>query len=178
MDVNYTFSKATGQAESFNSQSGDDPALTELKQGYLNYDQRHVAKFHAIAYLPGDWQFGGGITYSSGLPWSMINRFRSSDNVDYPQIRRLYGYLEPNSGLFLEENRNLHRNKAVYQVDVRTEKRFVTGQVSAGAFFEIFNLLNTDDLRIYDIDNSFDTLQANEERDFGRRFQFGVHMDF
>ncbi len=178
MDVNYTFSKATGQAESFNSQSGDDPALTELKKGYLNYDQRHVAKFHAIAYLPGDWQFGGGITYSSGLPWSMINRFRSSDNVDYPQIRRLYGYLEPNSGLFLEENRNLHRNKAVYQVDVRTEKRFVIGQVSAGAFFEIFNLLNTDDLRIYDIDNSFDTLQANEERDFGRRFQFGVHMDF
>jgi hypothetical protein len=178
MDVNYTFSQATGQAESFNSQSGDDPALTELKQGYLDYDQRHVAKFHAIAYLPADWQFGGGITWASGLPWSMINRFRASDNVDFPQTRRLYGYIEPNSGHFLEENRNIHRNPAVYQVDVRTEKRFVIGQITAGAFFEIYNLLNNDNLRVYDIDTSFKYLQSNEERDFGRRFQFGVHMDF
>jgi len=178
MDVNYTFSKATGQAESFDSQSGDDPALTELKQGFLDYDQRHVAKFHAIAYLPGDWQLGGGITWASGLPWSMINRFGSTDNVDFPQTRRLYGYREPNSGHFLEEERNIHRNKAVYQVDVRTEKRFVIGQITAGAFFEIFNLLNNDNLRVYDIDTGFKTLQATEERDFGRRFQFGVHMDF
>jgi hypothetical protein len=178
MDVNYTFSKATGQAESFNSQSGDDPALTELKSGYLDYDQTHVAKFYAIAYLPKDWQFGGGITWASGLPWSNINRFRSSDNVDFPQIRRLYGYIEPNSGHFLEENRNIHRNHAAYEVDLRTEKRFVIGQITAGAFFEVFNLLNSDDLRVFEIDTSFDTLQSTEQREFGRRFQFGVHMDF
>jgi len=177
MAVNYTFSKATGQAESFDSQSGDDPALTELKQGYLDYDQRHVAKFHAVAFLPGDWQLGGGITWASGLPWSMINRFRSSDSVGFAQIRRLYGYV-PSTGGFSEEDRNIHRNKAVYQLNVRTEKRFVIGQITTAAFFEIFNLLNNDNLRIQEIDNSFDKLQATEERDFGRRFQFGVHMDF
>ncbi len=178
MGANYTFSKATGQAEAYTSESGDDPALTELKRGYLNYDQRHVAKFHAVAFLPRDWQFGGGITWSSGLPFSMINRFRSSDNNGFPQIRRLYGYVEPNTGIFLDENRNIHRNKAVYEVNVRTEKRFVIGQVTASAFFEIFNLLNDDNLRIFEIDNSFDTLQATEQRDFGRRFQFGITMNF
>ncbi len=178
MDASYVFSKATGQADSFNSESGDDPALTELRYGYLEFDQRHVAKFFATAYLPGDWRIGGGITWSSGLPYSNVNRFVAGDNVDFAQIRRLYGYKDLNTGKFYDEDRNTHRNPAAYSIDVRTEKQFVMGKVSSGAFFEIFNLLNTDDLRVTEIDNRARSLQSVETRDFGRRFQFGIKMNF
>jgi outer membrane receptor protein involved in Fe transport len=178
MDASYVFSKAQGQADSFLSESGDDPALTELRDGYLEFDQRHVAKFYATAFLPGDWRIGGGITWASGLPFSMVNRVTTGDNVDFQQARRLYGYHDPNSGVFYEENRNIHRNPAAYSVDVRTEKSFVMGKVSSSAFFEIFNLLNTDDIRIFEIDDRVDNLQAVEQRDFGRRFQFGIKMNF
>ncbi|HEV8335376.1 MAG TPA: TonB-dependent receptor [Candidatus Polarisedimenticolia bacterium] len=178
MDANYTFSKATGQAEAFTSESGDDPSLTELKNGYLDFDQRHVVKFHAISYLPGDWQVGGGLTWSSGLPFSFVNRFQSGDDNNYTQTRRLYGYRDPNGGDFISEDRNIHRNKAVYSLDARTEKRFVIGRITAGAFFSVFNILNTDNLRVAEIDNRVRTLQSLETRDFGRRYQFGIHMDF
>jgi len=178
MDASYVFSEATGQADSFNSESGDDPAITELRDGYLEFDQRHVAKFNATARLPGDWQLGGTLEWASGLPYSYVNRINSGDNVDYLQGRRVFGYHDPNSGFFIDENRNSHRNHAVYRIDVRTEKQFVIGKVSSGAFFEIFNLLNTDDLRVFDIDDTADTLQANEIRRFGRRYQFGIKMNF
>ena len=178
MDASYVFSKATGQADSFLSESGDDPALTELRSGYLEFDQTHVAKFYATAFLPGDWRVGGGITWASGLPYSMVNRFVASDNVDFAQGRRVYGYKDLNTGKFYDEDRNSHRNPAAYSVDVRTEKQFVMGKVSSGAFFEIFNLLNTDDIRVFEIDNRASSLQALEIRDFGRRFQFGIKMNF
>ena len=178
MDASYVFSKATGQADSFNSESGNDIALTELRSGYLEFDQTHVAKFYATAFLPGDWRVGGGVTWASGLPYSMTNRFTASDNVDYTQTRRLYGHHDPNLGYFYDEDRNIHRNPAAYSVDVRTEKQFVMGKVSSGAFFEIFNLLNTDDLRVFEIDDRARSLQAVEQRDFGRRFQFGIKMNF
>jgi hypothetical protein len=178
MDASYVFSKARGQAEAFADEAGNDPALTELRNGYLAFDQRHVAKFHAISFLPGDWQLGGGVTWSSGLPYSNINRVRSADNVDFPQTRRVFGAHDVNSGFFYPEQRNSHRNHAVYNIDIRTEKKFVIGQVTAGAFFEIFNLLNQDNLRVFTIDDRFYTLESNQIRDFGRRFQLGIKMDF
>ena len=178
MNASYVFSKTTGQADAFNTESGDDPALTELRNGYLDYDQRHVAKFYATAFLPGDWTFGGGLNWASGLPYSFVNRVTVADNVDFPQDRRIYGYHDPNTGYFHDENRNIHRNHAAYSIDVRTEKQFVIGKISSGAFFEIFNLLNTDDLRVFEIDDRSKSLQADEVRDFGRRFKLGIKMNF
>ncbi len=178
MDASYTFSKSTGQADNYLSESGDDPAITELKSGYLEFDQRHVAKFFATAFLPGDWRIGGGVTWASGLPYSFVNRVTSQDNVDFPQTRRLYGERDVNTGDFHAEERNIHRNPAAYNVNVRTEKQFVMGKTNASAFFVIDNLLNTDDLRIFEIDDRAQSLQANEIRDFGRRYQFGIRMTF
>jgi outer membrane receptor protein involved in Fe transport len=178
LDASYVFSRARGQAESFLSESGDDPAITELKDGYLDYDQRHVAKFHAVAYLPGDWQIGGGLTWASGLPFSFINRFGSHDNLQFRQIRRLFGRSDPATGLFLEEERNAHRSPATYDVNVRTQRNFVLGKAAAGAFFEVFNLLNRDDIRVYEIDNHFRFDQTDSVRRFGRRFQVGIQLTF
>ena len=178
MDTSYVYSKARGQAETFLSESGDDPAFTELKQGYLDYDQRHVAKFFATAFLPADWQLGGGITWSSGLPFSGVNRFQSDDNVEYVQTRRLFGSRDANTGIFRPEPRNAHRNHSVYDINVRTQKNFVVGHSAASAFLEIFNLLNQDDLRVFEIDDREVSLQAQETRAFGRRFQVGFQLHF
>ena len=178
MDSSYTFSKSRGQADSFLAESGDDPALTELKSGYLEFDQRHVAKFFATAFLPGDWRIGGGLTWASGLPFSYVTRVTSQDNVDFPQTRRLFGHHDVNSGAFYEELRNIHRNPAAYSINVRTEKQFVLGKVNASAFFVVENLLNTDDLRVFELDDSATSLQATEIRRFGRRYQFGIKMTF
>jgi hypothetical protein len=59
------------------------------------------------------------------------------------------------------------------------------GKAAAGAFFEVFNILNSDDLRVYTInpEGRFDSsgrviFQSNEVRQFGRRFQFGIQIDF
>lgn len=107
-----------------------------------------------------------------------MNRFQSEDNVDFTQTRRLFGRRDITTGAFYDETRNAHRNLSVYDINVRTQKNFVIGKASAGAFFEIYNLLNTDDLRISEIDDRVISLQANETRRFGRRFQVGIQIDF
>jgi hypothetical protein len=176
MEASYTFSRSKGDAESFLSENGDDPALTEFEPGFLDYDQTHVVKFNATAFLPGDWRLGGNIVYASGLPYSFIQETDSSDDVGYFQGRRLFGYYDYRG--FIPENRNIHRNHATYRINVRTEKSFVIGKASSSAFFEVYNLLNTDDLRIYTYDTGVTRLNAVGERDFGRRFQFGIQVSF
>ena len=177
MQASYTYSRSKGDAESFLSENGDDPSLTEFESGFLDYDQRHVVKVNAIAYLPGEWRLGGTAQWASGLPYSVVDEFDALDNVGYSQSRRLFGYVHPTRG-FITEHRNSHRNHAAYNFNVRTEKSFVLGKTSASAFFEVFNLLNSDDLRVYTLNPGRSSLQADEERRFGRRFQIGVRLDF
>ncbi|HMC83697.1 MAG TPA: hypothetical protein VKL61_10755, partial [Candidatus Polarisedimenticolia bacterium] len=109
---------------------------------------------------------------------SLISRFASLDNVEYRQVRRAFGYEDLNNKQFFPEFRNAHRNHSVYDLNARVSKNFVIGQTSAGAFFEIFNILNSDDLRVLELDTTQRTLQATETRRFGRRFQFGIQLDF
>ncbi|HEV8374926.1 MAG TPA: hypothetical protein VGR38_01695, partial [Candidatus Polarisedimenticolia bacterium] len=185
LNGSYSLSRTQGDAESFLSDNGDDPTLTEFESGYLNYDQRHVIKLNATAYLPGDWQIGGTGQWASGLPFSVIQKFNSDDDVGYVQSRKRFGYTN-DSGIFLTEHRNSHRNPANYVFNARARKSFVIGKASAGAFFEVFNILNSDDLRIYSINptlsKNFDSpnrqLQIDEVRQFGRRFEFGIQIDF
>jgi hypothetical protein len=132
---------------------------------------------NAAAYLPGDWQLGGTAQWASGLPYSVEDTFNALDNVGYVQRRRRFGTPDPLGG-FVTEHRNSHRNHSVYTFNARTEKSFVLGKTSAAAFFEIFNLLNSDDLRITSLSSSRDILQADEQRRFGRRYQFGIRFDF
>jgi len=177
MQGSYTYSRSMGDAESFLSENGDDPTLTEFEPGFLDYDQRHVVKINAITYLPGDWRLGGTGQWASGLPYSFVDTFLAEDDVGYVQARRRFGYVDPFLG-FVTEHRNNHRNHAAYNFNVRSEKSFVIGKTSASAFFEVFNLLNSDDLRIHTLDSTRTSLQADAERRFGRRFQLGIRLDF
>jgi outer membrane receptor protein involved in Fe transport len=188
MQASYTFSKAYGDAETYDSTIGDDASLTEYEPGYLNYDQRHVIKLNAIAYLPGDWRLGGAAQWSSGLPWSKVFEATSLDDAGYLLNRDLFGYIQRfNTGL-VRENRNIHRNPAVYRFDVRLEKNFVIGRSSAAAFFEVYNLLNSNPIRVREErtyivrsvlgGDPYPWTVLNGEREFGRRFQVGLRVDF
>ncbi|MFQ5876501.1 MAG: carboxypeptidase regulatory-like domain-containing protein [Acidobacteriota bacterium] len=184
MDASYTYSRARGDAENFASLLGDDPATTALEFGYLDFDQRHVVKFNAVTFLPGDWELGGTLQWSSGLPFSEVDFFTSADNFDYFSFRRLLGRVvrgdkEPE---FIPIRRNSLRNDAVYNIDVRASKAFVLGRFNAKAFVTVQDLLNTDDLRISfflpDNPNRGGALQLISERQFGRRFEVGFQFDF
>jgi outer membrane receptor protein involved in Fe transport len=177
MEASYTFSRAQGDAETFLSENGDDPTLSEYEYGYLDYDQTHVIKVNATTYLPGDWRIGGTATWASGLPYSFIQEVESNDDVGYFQARRVYGY-NNTGGHFVPEGRNTHRNPSLYNFNARVEKNFVMGKASASAFLEVFNLLNSDGLRIYAYDSGVTRFNTFGTREFGRRFQLGIQVSF
>ena len=192
MEASYTYSVAEGDAESYLSILGNDPALAEFESGYLNYDQRHVVKFNAVSFLPRDWRLGGTITWASGLPFSEVVHYHDVDDVGYAQSRILYGQLGVNGYGITPENRNIHRNAAAYLLNTRVTKNFTLGKSSAAAFLEVYNLLNDDALRVRYIDQIPATVtysgsgtiivpptsEVVGERDFGRRFQIGIQINF
>ena len=93
--------------------------------------------------------------------------------------------------MFKTLRRNSHRNDATFDLNLRARKSLVIGRRTAAVFIEIFNVLNSDDLRIFtykpvapDLE-SFDAsdltqgpLQLDANRRFGRRFQVGFQIDF
>jgi carboxypeptidase family protein/TonB-dependent receptor-like protein len=194
MQASYTHSRAYGDAETYNSEVGDDPSLAEFEPGYLLYDQRHAIKLHAVAYLPQDWQIGTSSEWASGFPYSSQLRTGASDDVGFFQDRLLYGHVGPGGLGFFREARNTHRNRSTYMFNARVQKNFTVAKTVASGFFEIFNLLNSDDLRVYNIRQvparvlpaepggfaevipGYEIIEG--ERRFGRRFEFGIQIDF
>jgi outer membrane receptor protein involved in Fe transport len=189
----YTYSRAQGQAEDFQSKLGNDPSTVESEYGYLDFDQRHVVKANGQFFVPGDWQMGTSATWASGLPYSIISRFLALDNVGYQQFRTRYGTTVPvgNGVAFQTISRNSERNRATLDLNTSVRKNFVLGHTAWAASFEVFNLLNRDELRIHTYEpnrpSGFDTssaalvsspLQLDAERRFGRRFQLGFQVQF
>jgi outer membrane receptor protein involved in Fe transport len=194
MEASYTYSRARGDAESYLSTIGNDPALAEFESGYLRYDQTHVVKFSAIAFLPHDWRLGGTASWASGLPYSNVVRYYDNDDVGYGQNRLVYGRVPHHGFGFTQEDRNTHRNPASYLFNTRVSKSFVMGKASASAFFEVYNLLNSDTMRVRWLENIPAThayggtdptpviipakVLVVGEREFGRRYQIGFQVDF
>jgi hypothetical protein len=189
----YTYSRAVGSAEEFQSRLGNDPSVVESEYGYLDFDQRHVVKLNASFYLPGDWQIGAASQWASGLPYSIVSRFFGLDNVDYQQFRTVYGFtvLDGENLKFRTVSRNSERNGSTLNIDGSVRKNFVWAKTTWGVSLEVFNLLNRDELRIYSYEPSratgFDVggatlvsspLQLDAERRFGRRFQLGFQFTF
>jgi hypothetical protein len=182
MDASYTYSRAVGNAESFDSDLGDDPSVTDLEHGYLAYDMRHQVKLNAVVYLPRDWQVGGVLSWHSGLPFSVISKVRAFDNFDYLQDRTMFGYVQEEGGepVFIPVRRNSERNGAVYNINLRASKAFVLGRLSSKLFMTADNLLNSDDLTIHTENRNAaeHALQLDSERRFGRRFEVGFQIEF
>jgi hypothetical protein len=88
-------------------------------------------------------------------------------------------------------SRNSERNGSTLNIDTSARKNFVWGRTTWAVSLEVFNLLNSDDLRVYSYEPSrttgFDAggatliatpLQLDAERRFGRRFQVGFQFNF
>jgi hypothetical protein len=196
LQASYTYSRALGDAEDFQSRLGNDPSTIESESGYLNYDQRHVVKVNTAIFLPHDWQVGTSMSWSSGLPYSIVSRFFAFDDVDYQQFRTRYGYtlVEPGTNpRFVQLHRNSERNDPVLDIDLQARKQIVIGRRMTALSLEVFNLLNRDDLRIFTYEPTpfahagaaaapgqtpLGPLGINGERRFGRRFQVGFRIDF
>ena len=184
MQASYTYSRAIGNAETFLSALGDDPSIVEDEVGPLSFDQRHLVKLNMVTFLPGDWQLGSTLAWSSGLPYSIIDTFSAFDNADYQQNRTLYGYVttEGNDRRFVRVNRNSERNASVYNINVQVQKNFVLGKLNSRLFLTVENLLNSDDLTIFSFTptatNKNGSLELDSERRFGRRFEIGFQIDF
>ncbi len=192
MQASYTYSRAVGSAEDFQSRLGNDPSTLESEFGYLDYDQRHVVKLNAAIYLPKDWQLGASTSWSSGLPYSIISRFFALDDAKYLQFRTRYGYTarEQDGWRFVRERRNSRRNDSVLDLNLRIRRSLIFGHRTGALFVEVFNVLNRDDLRIFNyLPAETDTFEANDTtpfsrlqidgvRRFGRRIQLGLQFEF
>ena len=170
-DFSYTYSEAKGNAEAFEDFFlGNDTSQVENEAGFLDFDQRHVVKFSAVAHFPKQIRFGTRLTWESGLPFSLIRRGFTFDNQGNPTFRQI----------FPTGQRNDQRNSGRWLIDLNLGKDFNMGKVGAGVEFTVINLLNSDDLEIgniNDFSNSFQLVDGTARR-FGRRFQLGFTMNF
>jgi outer membrane receptor protein involved in Fe transport len=190
----YTYGRAVGAAEDFRSFLGNDPSTIEGEFGSLDYDQRHVVKVNGLIYMPRDWQVGFTSSWNSGLPYSITSRILLADSASYLQFSTQYGYtvLDPETkeARFVALRRNSERNHAWYDFNLQARKNLVIGRTTAAVSLEIFNLLNSDDLRIISTEpglaafvaegdaSSVASLELDAQRRFGRRFQVGFQIEF
>ena len=140
----YTYSKAHGEAETFDSLTGNDAAVSDRSSGYLDFDQRHVVKWQALTHLPRGLLIGGTIEWASGLPYSFIGLVEG----DYDD----FGNITTQRVFSVTGEKNDQRNGSVLTVNGRIEKRFTLGQVQVSAFVEGENLLDENDLRLLQVD--------------------------
>ncbi len=138
MQASYTYSRATGQAEIFNSSVGDDPATRGEEDGYLGYDQRHRVVIAAVGHLPRAVELGGRITWESGTPYTVEDLILDQDDQGNTSVRVLYP-----TGL-----RNDQRNGGRWIVDARIAKRFLIGEVGILAEIAVNDLLDGDDVSL------------------------------
>ncbi|MGH9868733.1 MAG: TonB-dependent receptor [Candidatus Polarisedimenticolia bacterium] len=167
MDASYTWSTATGEAESFTDFTGNDPAISDKVSGYLGYDQRHVFKFQAVTHLKSDFLLGGTILWESGLPYSIVANVEDYDDFSNFVPQRLVS---------VTGEKNDQRNQSRLTLSVHVEKRINLGDCSLSGFLDIENLLDSDDLLMREVDEGLEITDG--ERRFGRYFQIGVAVLF
>ncbi|MGH9868120.1 MAG: TonB-dependent receptor [Candidatus Polarisedimenticolia bacterium] len=168
MQGSYTWSTAEGEAESFSSVVGNDPAVSDKVAGYLSYDQRHIFKYQAVAHLPHEILVGGTLTWASGLPYTFV-----ANTEDYDD----HALLTPQRVFSVTGKLNDQRNESQLTIDGRVEKRFTAAGMQMTAFLAGENLLNRDELVLREVDRDQRGIQEGSRR-FGRRFEIGASILF
>ena len=183
MQLGYTWSEARGEAEGFDTLSGNDAAYSDKASGFLDFDRRHVVKWQGVMHMSGGLLLGGVVEWASGLPYSFIG-IVEDDHDDHGNFtaQRIYT---------VTGEKNDQRNDSVLKVDARIEKRFSMGRVQASAFIEGENLFDTNDLRLLQVDigdRSLDggagagdrrtSVVTDATRDYGRRWEIGAAFFF
>ncbi|MBZ5640483.1 MAG: TonB-dependent receptor, partial [Acidobacteriia bacterium] len=181
MNASYTWSRALGNGESWNSFLGDDRTTRDAEFGYLSYDVRHSVKVNATTITPWGFRAGTAVTWQSGLPYSILEQKPTADSAP-PSLYGL-GDPEPRNRLrYPTGRRNDQRNRPYWNVDVKLDKEMNLGKgMNLQVAADIFNLL---DDRTYQIWNPFAELgdQLNGYNDgftrIGRNYQLSMKLSF
>jgi hypothetical protein len=174
LEGSYTYSEAIGDAEDFDLLLGNEQNLRDDERGFLDFDQRHVAKLNLTTHLAHGWNVGTVVRWESGLPYSII----SEQLVDF-NLPPIYPVVPSSAELvrfgFPTGQRNDHRNPSTWTFDLRLARDFTLGRGDLIQFsVEAFNLFNDGTLRL---DSRNEGRNVGTQR-FGRRWQLGMRLTF
>ena len=106
-------------------------------------DRRHQFVANPIFFLPKGFDVASAIRLRSGRPIDASIGFDANEDIGGPD--------RPFSAPGIPFQRNAFRNKALYDVDVRGQKRFNLGETKRLIFtVEVFNLFNLKNIEIND----------------------------
>ena len=103
----------------------------------LSFDQRHSANAYTTFSFQdkeGPWGFAPQVFQNSFI--SLLFKYGSGYAYTYNPTRKRY-----------ETNLNNARLPDVYTIDLQSEKFFNLGKIKLGVFFEVYNLLNRENVR-------------------------------
>jgi hypothetical protein len=135
----YTLSKATSNSSSsifagFGGTAPTNPFDISEDQGFDDADRRHNLALDGNLMLPWSVDLSAAFIYRSAPPWSVTTR-QQLDGDPFPDR---------------PEPRNSRRGDAFTTLDVRLAKSFrLRERVRATIFWEVYNLLNTDNFSGY-----------------------------
>ncbi len=184
MSASYTYSRAIGDAESWNSLLGDDRTTLENRRGYVGYDQRHVLKVNATTITPWGFRLGTSFTYQTGLPYSILGQNAQLDTppVVPDAMRDLINPTPRVRTLYETGRRNDQRNEPYWTFDVKVTKEMnLPKGMNLQLSGDIFNLFNE---KVYLIYNPFlgygrQINGFNEAwRTIGRNYQISMKLSF
>ncbi len=150
MNASYTFSRAIGDAEDWNSFLGDDRTTRDNERGYMSYDVRHSLKVNATTITPWGFRLGTAVSWESGLPYSILEQKLAQDSAP-PGLINLQPP-EPRARLrYPTGQRNDRRNSPCWNFDVKLDKEMNLDKgINLQMAVDIFNLMNDRKYVIYD----------------------------
>jgi outer membrane receptor protein involved in Fe transport len=162
--VAYTLSKSTSNySPNIFGAGPTNPFDLSEDEGPDDADRRHNLVVNASYTFPLDIQLAGIWIYRSGQPWSVF----TFDELDG----------DPFSDR--PEPRNSRRGDSLNTLDLRLSKAFrLGGRVTATAFWEMFNALNTDNFDLYTGQIDAPELGQPTAAYDKRRQQGGFRIDF
>lgn len=190
--ASYTLSKVEEDAADFFSISEpNDQFNLDGEHGPGTHDQRHVFAFSGIYDLPANFQIGGIVRASTGIPINFIlSEDHNSDGFlnDRPDAGPNGTFLPPPADRPGNLPRNSGRGEGYFTIDLRIAKNFDIHQYRLEVIGEIFNLTNRTNFnfrpgtvnRFIDFSDpgSLAALGTATEVFDPRQIQIGIKFDF
>lgn len=144
----YTLSKSLSDDDNERDAGGvgyDDNYNFVPEYGPARLDRRHQFLFSPLIYLPMGFEISSGVRLLSGRP---IDATLGSDNAPAGN-EDLVSNDRPYSAPGVPFQRNAFRNRAIYNIDMRGQKRFrITESQRLTISVEVFNLLNLENIEL------------------------------
>jgi hypothetical protein len=141
--VNAFYTLSTNYSDDDNERSSGGADYADLfflgpEYGYSNIDRRHQFTANPVFFLPWDFEVSSAIRLRSGTPIDARIGFDANNDTDFDD--------RPFAAPGVPFVRNAFRNEAIYDVDLRVQKRFSLGEtqdlILSAEFFNLFNIEN------------------------------------